>query len=188
MDYYSKVIAEIAGVFKIVPLTPFRHTPGVFFDLVPAGLVGRISAIDRVVHEHGAVSPGPVGDVDRPWYMHPNQDDNLIVMAGSRHVDLYRKQHGRIESFVVTPREIRRNGELLFEGSAMLVWPRGVFHRIVSGEHGSASLNFAVHYPGFDLGTNFSIYRLDPASGDFAVIREGYRDQYDYTEVSAPTE
>lgn len=59
----------------------------------------------------------------------------------------------------------------------MLVWPRNVFHRIVSGEEGSASLNFALRYPGFDIDTNFSVYDLDAATGRHEVIREGRLDQ-----------
>jgi hypothetical protein len=60
----------------------------------------------------------------------------------------------------------------------MLVWPCGVFHRIVScPEQGSSSVNFAVHTYGFDIRTNFNIYDLDTESGQFKVIRAGYLDQ-----------
>jgi hypothetical protein len=60
----------------------------------------------------------------------------------------------------------------------MLVWPRGVFHRIRSDEKsGSASLNFAVRYEGFDIRTNFNIYDLNPADGEYWMIRAGYLDQ-----------
>ncbi len=177
MEYYDTAIIEVPGLFKVVPFTPFRSTPGVIFDLVPPGLVDRISSIDRVMHDHDAQSPGPVGDVERPWYMHPNQDDNLIVLAGVRHVELYRKFHGEIERFIVTPDEIIHRDTVVHRGGAMLVWPRDVFHRIRSGPEGSASLNFAVHYAGFDLRTNFNIYDLDTGTGEFTVIREGFRDQ-----------
>ncbi len=186
MDYYDTVIVEIPGLFKIIPLTPLRSTPGVTFDLVPRSLIRRISSIDRVIHQDEAVSPGPVNDVERPWYMHPNQDDNLIVLAGVRHVELYRKFHGSIEKFTVTPEEIVHRDTVVHRGGAMLVWPRGVFHRIVSGPGGSASINFAVHYEGIDMRTNFNIYDLDPETGEFAVIREGFRDQQDYSEVVGP--
>lgn len=187
MDYYQNTAISIDTLFAIVPLAPFRHTPGVVFDLVPRSLITRINAIDRVMHESAAISPGPIGATQRPWYMHPHQDDNLIVMHGTRHVDLYRKPHGRIESFEVTPDRISRNGTILHQGAAMLVWPSGVFHRIQSGTTGSASLNFAVHYQGFDIRNNFNIYDLDPESGVFRVIRRGEEDQQAYTEVT-PTE
>jgi hypothetical protein len=60
----------------------------------------------------------------------------------------------------------------------MLVWPRYVFHRVVSDPtHGSASVNLATHYPGFDVRTNFSIYDLNIATGEYRVLREGHLDQ-----------
>jgi len=172
----SVVLFEVADFYRVVRLNPFRRTPGVYFDNVPTEALPRIDAIDRVIHEKAAVSPGPVGGVERPWYMHPCQDDNLVVLFGTRHVDIYRKGHG-IESFMVRPNRIEHQGKTLVEGPAMLVWPRGVFHRIRSGEEGSASLNFAVHYPGIDMRSNFNIYDLDPESGAFTTLREGFLDQ-----------
>lgn len=132
--------------------------------------------MDRVLHDKGAHSPGPVGDVERPWYMHPFQDDNLIVLHGVRHVDIYTKKQG-IAHFTVTPSQIYHEERLIYDGAAMLVWPRGVFHRIISDEEGSASLNFAVHYEGIDMRTNFNIYDLDMETGKFHTIREGFKDQ-----------
>ncbi len=170
------VFQEVQDFYRIIPLQSLRRTPGVFFDNVPMEFLPRIDAIDRVLHQGGAVSPGPVGDVDRPWYMHPHQDDNLIVLYGRRDVDIFIKDHG-MASFRVTPHQIIQNGEVLFDGPAILVWPRYVFHRITSGEEGSASLNFAVHYDGLDMRTNFNIYNLDTETGRFKIVREGFRDQ-----------
>lgn len=173
-----EIIDEVAGVYRIFPLQPLRRTPGTHFDLVPMSALPRIDALDRVIHERGANSPGRVGDVERPWYMHPHQDDNLIVLHGIRYVDLYTVAHGKIESFVVTPHRIERDEAVIVDGPAMLVWPRNVFHRVVSCEKdGSASVNFAVHHEGFDIRTNFNIYDLDPAAGKYRVLREGFLDQ-----------
>lgn len=171
------IIAEIPGLYKVVALQPFRKTAGVSFDILPNSLVPKIDAVDRVIHKNRAVSPGPVGDVLEPWYMHPHQDDNLIVLQGMRHVEIYTKAHGRIESFVVTPERIEHNDKLLYDGPALLVWPRSVFHRIKSGETGSASINLATHYDGIDMRSNFNIYELDIDSGKFRVVREGHLDQ-----------
>jgi hypothetical protein len=109
--------------------------------------------------------------------MHPHQDDNLIVLQGVRYVEIYTKAHGRIESFSITPERIEQNNRILFDGPGLLVWPRGVFHRIKSGENGSASINLATHYEGIDMRTNFNIYSLDIKTGEFRVIREGHLDQ-----------
>lgn len=172
-----KIIAEKAGLYRIIALNVFRKTPGVTFDLFPLEAVPHIDSIDRVLHETSAISPGPVEGVPRPWYMHTAQDDNLIVLQGRREVDIYTREHGRVEHFTVTPDRILHNGEIVYEGGAVLVWPRGVFHRIVSGPEGSASINLAVHHEGFDIRTNFSIYDLNTDTGAYHVIREGHKDQ-----------
>ena len=172
------IFEEIPGLYKIIKLNKLRRTPGVYFDYVPMDFLPRINAIDRVIHERGAVSPGPIDNVERPWYMHHYQDDNLIVLHGVRYIDIYSPEHGKVESFVVTPHSIHKNGELVFEGASMLVWPKGVFHRITSDKAmGSASLNFAVHYEGFNIKSNFSVYQLNTETGEHSVIREGHRDQ-----------
>ncbi|MBL7115478.1 MAG: hypothetical protein ISS35_06910 [Kiritimatiellae bacterium] len=172
------ILEDVQGLYRIVALSPLRRTPGVRFDMVSLPALARIDAIDRVIHEGAAVSPGPVGDVERPWYMHTAQDDNLLVLHGKRYVDIYTPQHGRVEHFTVTADQVIRNGTLLHDGAAMLVWPRGVFHRIVSDpEEGSASINLATHHEGFDIETNFSIYDLNVKTGDYHMIRKGSLDQ-----------
>jgi hypothetical protein len=173
----NSIITEIPGFYKVIALQPFRKTEGVSFDILPREIVPKVDAVDRVIHKSSAISPGPVGDVREPWYMHPHQDDNLMVLQGVRYVDIYTRAHGRIESFVITPERLEHDGKLLYEGPALLVWPRAVFHRIKSGEDGSASINLATHYEGIDMRTNFNIYDLDTETGKFKVIREGYLDQ-----------
>lgn len=172
-----KIIESVENLYSIIELTPFRKTEGVVFDLFPMDAVPHIDSIDRVLHEHSAISPNPVGDVERPWYMHPHQEDNLLVLYGQREVDIYTKEHGKVEHFTVYPDKIYKNGVLIYEGGAVLVWPTGVFHRIVSGENGSASINLAVHHPGFNIKSNFNIYDLNTETGEFHMIREGYKDQ-----------
>ena len=172
------IIKEIEGLFAVVHLNRFRETKGVRFDIFPNEFMDKFSGIDRVIHEGNAISPGKLGDVDRPWYMHPHQGDNLVVLYGQRHVDLYNKKHGKIESFIVTPDEIYQNGELVCKVPGMLVWPPNVFHRVESKDLGSASLNFAYREDGFDVKDNFDIYDLNTNTGDYKVIREGHKDQF----------
>lgn len=174
-----RIIEEVEGLYRILELTPFRKTPGVTFDIFPMDAAPRIDGIDRVIHDHNAISPGSVGDVKRPWYLHQHQEDNLMVLHGVREVDIYTPKHGRVEHFTVYPDKILKNGELIVEGGAVLVWPTGVFHRIVSGPDGSASVNLAVRHEGFDIRTNFSIYDLNTDTGEYRVIRQGYQDQLD---------
>lgn len=173
----NRIVDEVPGFYRIIELKPFRRTEGVSFDLVPMEFLPHIEGIDRVVHSHGALSPGSIGDVQRPWYMHPYQEDNLLVLHGSRSVDIFTMKYKRVESFVVEPERILRDGKVVYEGPAMLVWPTGVFHRITSGQDGSASLNFAVRLPGYNVKSNFNIYDLDTVHARTTLLRAGYLDQ-----------
>lgn len=170
-------LLEIEGFYQILQLHNFRSTSGVSFDLIPRSFFHGVGSIDRVIHQPGAVSPGPVGEVERPWYMHPFQEDKLIVLHGVRNVELYSPKHNLVEKFVVTPDKIVLNGETLVESGGALIWSPNVFHRVISGNEGSACMNLATHLDGFDIRTNFNIYDLNSDTGEFHLIREGHLDQ-----------
>jgi hypothetical protein len=170
-------IHEVEGFYQIIKLHNFRSTERVDFDLIPKSFFHGVGSIDRVIHQPAAVSPGAVGDVSRPWYMHPYQEDKLIVLHGVRNIDLYSPELDRLEHFVVTPDKIVMDGETLVEGGGVLTWSPNVFHRVVSGDEGSACMNLATHLEGFDIRTNFNIYDLDLQTGSYRVIREGHLDQ-----------
>ncbi|MFO7733689.1 MAG: hypothetical protein R6X21_08570 [Candidatus Aminicenantes bacterium] len=174
------MISEKTAPYRVIPLKPFRRTQGVRFHLFPMEELPKIDAIDRVIHDGGAVSPGPVGQVARPWYMHRNQEDHLIVLHGSREVELFWPPYGRVDRYRISADRIEKDGVTVHEGAGILAWDTDVFHRIRSDDRlGSASLNVAVRDQGFDIATNFSIYELDTASGSFKVLREGWLDQND---------
>lgn len=162
-------------IYKIIPAEEFRNTKDVQFHTLP--MLENLKGLDLVRHQADAISPGSVGDTEKPWYMHPNQIDNLIVFHGIRHVELYREDLGEIVRLDVTPDTIVKNGEVLYEGPAMLSWPTDTFHRITSGSDGSYSLNFAVREDDFDIKTNFNIFKLDTDTGQYEVVREGFKDQ-----------
>ena len=173
----GSIIDEVKGLYTIITIDEFRKTPNVEFKVIADDLLPRIDGIDKVMHRPGAVSPGVDESGERTWYMHPFQDDNLLVLQGERNVEIYTKEHGRIEQFNISTDHVYKNGKLLCETSAMLVWPRGVFHRITSGPEGSITINLATRYDGFDIKTNFNIYNLDTATGEFSVHRLGHEDQ-----------
>ena len=171
------IVKEVENLYRVIKLKEFRKTEGVSFDVKVKDMVPKIDAIDRVLHKGAAVSPGPVGEIERPWYMHPHQEDNLLVLKGTRHIEIYTPEHGKVEKFVVSPDYVEHNGERIIDGGGLVVWPTGVFHRIVSEEDGSASVNLATHNEGFDIKTNFNIYDLDTETGEYSLLREGYKDQ-----------
>ena len=172
------ILEEVKGLYRIITLNEIRRTEKVKFDTLDLSLIPRADGFDRVIHEPGALSPGAVGNVERPWYMHQHQEDNLMVLYGTRYIDVFTHEHGIVESFTVTADKVCRGDRVCYTGAAMLVWARNVFHRIRScPEKGSASVNFAVRFKGFDIRTNFNIYELDTITGKYCVIREGHLDQ-----------
>ena len=160
-----------------IPLTELRNTPSVQFHSLPEVIEG-LSAVDRVEHQAGAQSPSIAGVelADRPWYMHPDQEDNLIVFRGKRVVDLYNEDHGEMETFEVHSDKLIHNGQVIHEGPHIFGWYTHVFHRVQSPE-GSLSMNFAKHTEGFDIESNFNIYSLDLETGHYEVLRAGKLDQ-----------
>lgn len=167
----------IPGMVYFIPLQVLRNTPSVAFHDLPEELVKGIAAIDRVEHQPGAYSPQAKGsNVERPWYMHPDQEDNLLVLNGRRLVQLYTKDHGKIEEFEVTPTSLKLGDKVIFEGPCLLGWGTHVFHRVHS-PNGSVSMNFARHFENFSLDSNFNIYDLNESSGEYKVLREGHLDQ-----------
>ncbi len=172
--------------FKIIPLKKFRKTNKVSFYNVP--IVENMKSIDLVIHEQFAHSPGEIKGFKRPWYYHPAQIDNLFVTFGQRTVDLYKLGQGKeILTFQVDPYSIKQiyysdNGDIektktLIHEPAILHWESEVFHRVTTGEKGSASVNLAIHLPEFDLKTNFNIYNIDIKNQTFQVLRQGFKDQ-----------
>lgn len=167
----------IAHLAFFIPLLPLRTTPSVQFHDLPGGFIEHIHSVDRVRHEVGAQSPVATNRPDiRAWYMHPDQEDNLLVLHGERVVELYTPSHGTIETFTVLPDSLFHNGKEIHSGPALLGWPTHVFHRVVSPE-GSVSINFARHFPNFNLDTNFNIYNVNISSGTYTLLREGKTDQ-----------
>lgn len=170
-------------MYRLVPLRMLRRTKGVSFDEMVPSDIPKITGIDRIIHGPNSISPGPVEDISipvkRPWYMHPGQDDNLLVLQGTRYIDIFDQKTLSKASFIVTPEKVYKNDKLYYNGSAMLVWPAGIFHRIISGIEGSISVNFATRTDKFDIRNNFNIYKLCTETGNYEIIKEGHEDQPD---------
>ena len=168
-------------MYRLIPLRTLRRTAGMIFDEVVPSDIPKIDGIDRVIHKANGISPGPCESVKRPWYMHPGQHDNLMVLQGERFVDIYCPTLKKKHSFIITPDKVYKNDKLYCNQPAMVVWPAGIFHRIISGPEGSISVNFSTRTEKFDLETNFNIYDLDLETGEYHVIRDGTLDQPDFS-------
>ena len=172
-------------MYRLIPLRILRRTNGVKFDEMVPSDIPKIHGIDRVIHGSNSISPGPIMDspvpIKRPWYMHPGQDDNLLVLQGTRYIDIFDSKNLIKASFIVTPEKVYKNDKLYYDGPAMIVWPAGIFHRIISGEEGSISINFSTRTNKFNLSDNFNIYNLCTETGNFTLLKEGLDDQPDLT-------
>lgn len=111
-----EIFDEVKGLYKIIPLISFRRTEGVRFDILTTDTIPHVDAVDRVLHDKGALSPGTVGGVKRPWYMHTHQEDYLMVLQGIRSIDIYNPEHAKVENFEVTAQYIKKNGEMFYDG------------------------------------------------------------------------
>lgn len=171
----SKKTWIVKDLVFVIPLKLLRKTPSVEFYNIE-GVIKNLSAIDKVIHQVGAISPSIKGHKTKYWYMHPDQEDNLVVHEGKRIVELYSRKHGKIEKFECTSKSIKWNGKLIYKGPVVLGWPTRVFHRIKSPK-GSISTNYAKHYSKFDIRTNFNIYDLDIKNGEYKIVRHGHMDQ-----------
>lgn len=167
------IVDKVEWLYHVIPFKPLRSTPKVDFQMVP--VFEEVNGIDRVNHEPWAHSPSHDWE-NNLWYMHPGQWDNLIVFSGSRFVELYTPEHGKIEVFEVLPDCIKKDGKIIYDGAAILWWPIWVFHRNYS-PNGSTSLNFAVRYDNFDIDTEFNIYKLDTESWEYELERKWNLDQ-----------
>lgn len=170
----------MSNLYRLIPLRILRRTYGVSFDEIVPSDIPRIHGIDRVIHLANSISPGPIEDVKRPWYMHTNQDDNLLVLQGTRYIDIYNPKDKLGASFIITPDKVYKNEKLYYNGPAMVVWPAGIFHRIISGSEGSISVNFASRNHGFNLKDNFNIYDLNKDTGEYKLLKQGIDDQPDF--------
>ena len=174
-------------MYRLIPLRTLRKTTGVIFDEIVPSDIPNIHGIDKVIHAPNSISPGPVEDsipyVKRPWYMHRGQDDNLLVLQGTRYVDIYDPKKKEKASFVITPDKIYKNDKLYYDGPAMITWPAGIFHRIISGEEGSISINLASRTKKFNLDDNFNIYDLNIFTGEYRLLKDGSDDQPDINYV-----
>lgn len=168
------ITKKIDGLFYIIPLKNLRHTNRVDFKAIP--FFEDFNGIDIVNHEPGAMSPWQVEWQWSHWYMHPYQEDNLLTFQWNRFVELYTKEHWKVEKFEISNERILWNWELVYEWQAILWWPVNVFHRNYS-PNGSISINLAYRTPWFDIDTEFNIYNLDTETWEYSVARIGKLDQ-----------
>jgi hypothetical protein len=131
-------------MFELIPYHKFRDTPSVrFFDIT----IPNSNARDLVFHEGPAISPNNTSDGYWQFYMHPNQEDNLLALSGGR--TFYLVNFSWEYPFHIV--RLEANGDILR-------LPPGTFHRSVSDPNGSLVLNQAVRTAKATIEGEFRVY------------------------------
>lgn len=131
-------------MFELISYEKFRDTPAVrFFDIT----VADSNARDLVFHDGPAVSPNNAEDGAWQFYLHPNQEDNLLALQGGRTFHLVNLAWD--EPFHVV--RLEANGDILRI-------PPGTFHRSVSDKEGSLVINQAVRTAQATVESEFRVY------------------------------
>ena len=141
-------------MFELIPYQKFRDTPSVrFFDVT----IANSNARDLVFHEGPAVSPN--NDPEGAWqfYLHPNQEDNLLAVSGGR--TFYLVNFSWEQPFHIV--RLEANGDILRI-------PPGTFHRSVSDATGSLVLNQAVRTARATVASEFRVYN----SGEIPMLSQ----------------
>jgi hypothetical protein len=131
-------------MFELIPYQKFRDTPSVrFFDVT----IANSNARDLVFHEGAAVSPNNDSEGAWQFYLHPNQEDNLLALSGGR--TFYLVNFSWEKPFHIV--RLEANGDILRI-------PPGTFHRSVSDATGSLVLNQAVRTARATVASEFRVY------------------------------
>ena len=131
-------------MFELRSFQRFRDTPSVqFFDIT----VQSSNARDLVFHDGPAISPNNTAEESWQFYLHPNQEDNLLAVSGGR--TFYLVNFAWLYPF----HEVR-----LQANRHILQIPPGTFHRSVSDPKGSLVINQAVRTSRATLESEFRVY------------------------------
>ncbi|MDA0265607.1 MAG: redox protein [Cyanobacteria bacterium] len=150
-------------MFELLPFHRFRDTPSVqFFDIT----VTDSNARDLVFHQGPAVSPN--NDARKAWrfYLHPNQQDNLLTVSGGRTFHLVNF------TWAYPFHEVR-----LEANRFILQIPPGTFHRSVSDPKGSLVINQAVRTEAATVESEFRVYNSAEIPRLHRLLTSGLRPQ-----------
>jgi hypothetical protein len=131
-------------MFELLSYKKFRDTPSVqFFDIT----IATSNVRDLVYHDGPATSPNNTDAGAWQFYLHPNQEDNLLSLTGGRTFFL-------VNFSWDNPFHIVR----LDANSKILRIPPNTFHRSISDPDGSLVLNQAVRTAKATVKSEFRVY------------------------------
>lgn len=148
-------------MFELISFHRFRDTPSVqFFDIT----VEESNARDLVFHEGPATSPNNTNKDAWQFYLHPNQQDNLLAVSG-----------GRTFYLVNFAWEYPFHEVRLDANRHILRLPPGTFHRSVSDLKGSLVINQAVRTAQATVASEFRVYNSDEIPRLRRLLNSGLR-------------
>ena len=140
-------------MFKLIPLKNVQRASSFRIDnlIVQNGM--NITGIFREIH--GPKTKSSIGSEnitkkmfniqhnknEEAWYQNRFEKNNLMVLNGSRNVDLYCPRTDKKENLIINEDNIYRNGKLYYGCPAIISWSGDLFHKTESSENGSFSLN-----------------------------------------------
>ena len=140
-------------MFTLIPLKNVQRASSFRIDnlIVQNGM--NITGLFREIH--GAHSKSSIGSEnitkkmfkiqykknEEVWYQNRFEKNNLMVLNGSRKLDLYCPRTYKKENIIINEDNIYRNGKLYYGSPAIISWSGDLFHKTESGENGSFSLN-----------------------------------------------
>ena len=148
-------------MFELISFHRFRDTPSVqFFDIT----VTNSNARDLVFHDGPATSPNNSAQGGWQFYLHPNQEDNLLAVSGGRtfHLVNFAWEYPFHEVRLDANRHILR-------------LPPGTFHRSVSDPKGSLVINQAVRAAQATVQSEFRVYNSDTIPRLQRLLNSGLR-------------
>jgi len=125
-------------MYKLIPFNNISKSINYAFKSINIDSKSMLQIIRQEAH---VVTPPSKTYNTRPWSMHTNQIDKLIILHGSREVELYCRKSKLKEKLTLTTFGVFKNGYMEKENPCMLIIPNGTYHRFINGPYGSTVIN-----------------------------------------------
>tara|TARA_Y100000389_G_scaffold194699_1_gene225065 strand:- start:2827 stop:3345 length:519 start_codon:yes stop_codon:yes gene_type:complete len=143
-------------MFRLLQLGSLKRLTNYKVDNVIHQDIAKITGIYRETHGSNVMSPIGTEYVfkefhmnctdndegSKCWYANDFERNNLMVLSGSRTIELYCYVRKTREILTINEDNIYRNGKLYYGSPAMISWDGSIYHRTISGFKGCVSINF----------------------------------------------
>lgn len=139
-------------MFRLIPLRSVTRNSNIKVDTLTKHIPNN-SGIHREILSPNTISPVGSENITKDfndtfilgksvrWYANDYEKNNLLVLSGSRELELYCDVKKKKETLVINEDNIYRNGKLYYGSPAMISWYGCIYHRTTSGKDGCLSIN-----------------------------------------------